>query len=288
MKFINILFLFFLIPSALYSDTKKDISIVYPKTENFGERDAYFIDLLDFILQKSGYSYTIKATKRKYTQARILRELDKGDNINLFWMGTSPEFEKRFLTLYYPLYRGLLGYRVFIIHQDNQKKFSKNTSLKELQQYVGVQGIGWSDIAILENAGLHQRSAKYENCFVLVERKRVDYFSRGFMEAFEEVKSRESIYPHLRVEKNITLVYPFAIFFFVSPHHKEILEALSRGFEKAYSDGSFERWFYKHPKIKDALVKSHLKERKSIEIDNPYMTEATKSIAAQYWHTNQK
>ena len=42
----------------------------------------------------------------------------------------------------------------FHVHKKNTAKFAAVKNITNLQQYVAGQGLGWGDIAILENAGI--------------------------------------------------------------------------------------------------------------------------------------
>lgn len=277
-----IILLLFISISLLAKDT---LIVKYPLTSTNSDRDSYQLDLIKFLLEKSQKPYIIKPSKEIYTQAKIIRELKSGEEINIYWMGTSPQLEEEFATLRYPIYRGLLGHRVFIINKNDQKIFNNITTLGELQKFKGAQGIGWSDIAILEASGLEQHSTKYENIFKMIHRGgRVSYFSRGLNEAFSEVKHRKNQLKNITVEKNIVLVYPFAMFLFVTPQNKKLYNGLQKGFELSYKDGSFVKFFYNHPKIKQSIKESNLNQRTRIEIPNPFLTPKTADIDSDFWH----
>lgn len=264
---------------------KENIIIKYPLTSEKDERDFFQIEVLKFILDKVNVNYEFKPTKHIYTQSRVISELKKGEKINIHWMGSSVQLEKELRPIRFPIYRGLLGHRVFIINKNDQKLFSLINSLEDLQKFKGVQGIGWSDTAILESSGLEQHIAKYENIFNMINKGgRISYFSRGLNEAFDEVQIRESELSNLSVEKDLVLIYPFSMFLFVNKNDDKLATLLEQGFKKAYDDGSFEKFFYSHPKIKESLEKSNLKNRIKIEIANPFLTPQTMAIDEQYWH----
>jgi hypothetical protein len=268
---------------SLFGDVLK---INYPSRENSVD-SLYQIALLKFILNKANVPYEL-TPRNGFSGARTLAELKSGKNINLYWMGTSELMEKELIPVRYPLFRGLLGYRVFIINKNEQTKFEKVKNLQDLQKLKGAQGLGWSDIAILENSGLKQFATEYENIFKMLDSGgRIAYFSRGLSEAFSEVDARKKTLSNLKVEKNILLTYPLAMFFFVSPNDKPLADALNKGFELAYADGSFEKFFYNHPVIKESLKNAHLKKRIKIEITNPFLTNETIKIDKKYWHTIQ-
>lgn len=247
-------------------------------------REVFWTDVLHFVLDHSKVPYTIDVTYQM-AQSRIIRELETNSGrINLHVMGTSAELEKKLLPIRIPVTRGLVGYRVFIIHKDKQVLFDSTTTLDSLQKLLGLQGLGWSDIAILEHSGLRQKEMDYNRIFNVINIGRGDYFSRSLHETFEEVAFHEKQLPNLRVEKNILLVYPFALFAFTSHQNTELAKVLEKAFMKAYDDGVFVPFFYNHPHIKNALEKADIEKRVIINIPNPTLTDETAAIPQQYWH----
>ena len=259
------------------------ISIVIPRTSTNVERDSYEMGLLKLILEKAGESYTLTRTSRIYTQSRVIKSLENNEKISIYWMGTSKELEKKLLPIRIPLAFGILGYRVFIIHKNQQSKFDKITTLSDLQKLKGAQGYGWSDNEILEYSGLKQHQNAYENIFKMVNHgNRIDYFSRGLNEAFGEVTSREGSLTNLTVEKKILLVYPFSKFFFISKENKKLEKLLTEGIEKIIEDKSFIKYFYNNEHIKKMFKNSNLKNRIRIDIPNPLLSEETKEALEKY------
>lgn len=277
---IGIVFLLIGIPHAIALEIK------LPVTSQYAERDAYKIGLLKLVLEKTNVHYTITTAPVNYTQARIITSLKRGsDRINLYWMGTSSKIEKDLLPIRFPAYKGLLGYRIFIIHKNDQPKFNHVQTLVDLQNFRGIQGIGWADNEILEHSGLPQRVGSYESIFKMVNKGgRIDYFSRGVGEAFVEVGARHGKLTNLAVEKNVLLVYPFALFFFTSRKNQELANILEEGFRRAYQDGSFDQYFYSHPDIKKIFKQANLENRIRIDIPNPLLTAETASLPNHFWH----
>ena len=278
---ISILFIFLTSVQA-----SEKISIKYPLTSINTERDEFKLSVLKLILDNANIKYNIESSTNIYSQARAVKELKKGKEINLFWMGTSKEVEEELIPIRFPLYRGLVGHRVFIINKNDQMLFNNIKTLEQLQKLKGAQGIGWSDIALLEASGLNQYVTKYENIFNMINKGgRVDYFSRGINEIYSEISLRKEKLSNLTVEKNIVLTYPFAMFFFVSPKDKNLAEVLNASFRKAYEDRVFEKFFYTHPIIKKSIEKSNLNNRIRIDIKNPFLSEETLNIDNRYWHS---
>jgi hypothetical protein len=247
--------------------------------------NEYPVALLKFILDKSGVPYTITfADIGITTQAREVALLKGNDRINIGWYGTSAELEHDLVPVRYPIWRGLLGHRVFIINKSSQPAFDKVNTLEDLQKFRGEQGIGWSDIQILEASGLRQEQDPKDIIFAKINAGRTDYFARGITEAFREIEIVGNDFPNLVVEKHLLLVYRFAAFFFTNKDNPELSHALEEGFRRAYADGSFLKFFNSYPAVKTVLAKANLKDRVRIDIPNPLLTPETRAIPEMYWN----
>ena len=84
--------LFFLSFCTLFANDK--LIIKYPLTSQKIERYEYQLSAIKFILNKAEVDYELRASEKIYTQARAIKELKKGKDLNLFWMGTSPQVEE--------------------------------------------------------------------------------------------------------------------------------------------------------------------------------------------------
>ncbi|NQY21429.1 MAG: diguanylate cyclase [Campylobacteraceae bacterium] len=259
------------------------IEIKIPITSEY--MHSYKLDLLKLILSKADGDHTLSYSKKRYSASRVEIEMNKENSkINLMWYGTSIRIENKLLPIRYPMYRGLIGHRVFIINRKHQSKFDKIKDLKNLQSMVGAQGFGWADIDILENAGLKQVQASYDNIFKMINKSRIDYFSRGVTEAYKEVNFRKDQLKEITVEKKLLLVYPFAMYFFTGKNNTEIAKVIENGFKNAYADGSFIEFYNNHSEIKNVRKQSNLNNRIRIDIHNPLMTKETLSLPKSLWN----
>lgn len=261
------------------------LEILLPRTTQYNDRDSFEIELLDLLLTKIPGQHTVNRTGMTLTQGRVIRELSKEDGlINLYWMGTSQTLEQELRAIYFPIYRGLIGYRAFIINKDQSELFTNIDSIGALRNLIGVQGIGWADTELLEASGLKQLTAPYENIFEMMDKSRAHYFSRSILEIEAEIASRRSKMFNIAVDSNVLLTYPFAMYYFTNDANEELALQLEKAFEKAYEDGSFINFFYNHPKTLSALNLLHSTERQTIRIDNPFFSEKSRLVEAKYWH----
>ena len=87
----------------------------------------------------------------------------------------------------------------------------------------------------------------------------------------------------LTVEKNLLLVYPFAMYFFVAQDNQKLGNAIQTGFRNAVDDGSYDTLLFNHPEVRKTLEKSNLKDRIVFRLPNPNMTKETPVDDKSLW-----
>lgn len=246
--------------------------------------EQYQLPLLRIALEKSGIPFKIIQVPTTLTQDSISRELEKGKLFNLFWMGTSSDLERRLTAIPIPLFRGLEGVRVAIIHRDDQEAFARIKNLDELRQRKAAQGVGWGDNRVLETAGIPTYAGRFHTLFHLInDHREVDFFPRGMIEAYAEQRELAAQYPNLMIVPHLQLRYPYAQFFFMGHDQKALAEALRTGLERLYADGSFLRFFRDNPLVREALAQTSLTPQVILDLINPDLTPALKAVPAAYW-----
>jgi len=276
MKRVLLFVLLLFIWTNAYSEEVLEIRI--PSSLNGG--DDYSKGVLKLALEKVDVKFKLIEVG-SMNQKRAVVGL-KTDALDLIWMGTSSKFENEVLPIRFPLYKGLMGYRLFLIHQENQKLFNNETTLEDLVKLNAVQGLGWSDVSILEGAGLKVIKGEYKNLFKFINRGRGVFFPRGITEAFKELEERPALY-NLAVEDNVVLHYPFAFLFFTSKIKVKLNHLIRKGLEIALSDGSFTKYFHENKEVLAALQRAKINERLEIYIENPFMSKETLELPSKYW-----
>lgn len=85
-------------------------------------------------------------------------------SLSVFWTSTSKGLETEYQPIRIPIYKGLLGYRIFLIRKEDQPKCSKVRTLADLKGLVAGQGQYWSDTEILRKAGLTVATSTNSSC----------------------------------------------------------------------------------------------------------------------------
>jgi len=230
--------------------------------------------------------YALREAPVPMTERRTMAELEAGDGtITVLVHGNVADYEKRLLPIRFPLDKGLLGYRVFLIRSDMQSRFDLVGGLDDLRRYSIGQGREWGDVTILRNAGLTVlEGTSYEGLFAMLAARRFDLFSRSVVEVGEELARAKPDYPELAIERHLLLFYPLTRYFYVSRSAAgyALARRISEGLERLLKNGRFERMFqtFKGQFERDI----GFRDRLLIRIDNPLQTPETPLDRAELWY----
>ena len=250
-----------------YVDSKK-----YPDP-----KQSYFVDLLTLALEasKSSYGeYKLQAVSIEMAQARSSIMLQRNELIDLTWRMTSQTLEQKLQAIYFPILKGLMGNRIFIIRQNKQQTFPKATSLSQLQSISLGQGYNWPDTDILLANGFKVVRGSDSSLIKMLKKGRFDYFPRALHEPWFEIINE----PELVVEENLMLQYPAPVFFFVNKENQRLRQRLTLGLNKLLTSGKFESFFLNHPITSGILTKAKVNKRTIFKLNNPLLSNKTREL----------
>jgi len=242
----------------------------------------YAVAMAELALSKIDTPYKLQMVDSgEMTQARTLDDVAAG-KIDLFWTATDTELEKVLLPVRIPLYKGLLGHRIFIIRKGDQSRFDSVRSFEDLKRFKFGQGTTWADTKILEANGLTVvKAMKYASLFYMLDGERFDAFPRGVQEPWAELASHSDL--NLVEEKHLMLVYRMPFYLFTGLQNKKLAADLELGFNRAIADGSFDKVFYSSPLVQSVIEKANLDQRLVLEINNPNLPKETPLNRSELW-----
>lgn len=242
---------------------------------------SYVMEILNLALSKTDTRYELKVDDTPVTQARNMDDVASG-RMDLLWAATNIEMEEMLLPIRIPLYRGLLGHRIFIIKPESQARFDQVKTFDDLKRFSFGQGTTWADSGILESNGLKViRTNKYPSLFYMLDGGRFDAFPRGVQEPWAELETNKSL--PLTVEKRIMLVYRMPLYFFTKHGNTKLAADLELGLNRAIADGSFNEVFFRHPIVRSAIEQANLHDRIAFMIDNPTLPKETPLEREELW-----
>ena len=218
---------------------------------------------------------------------RALLELEQPlHSINVIWNPTSVEMEQRFSAIRIPLRKGLLGYRIALIRQQDQSKIDQIKTVDDLKKFTLGQGVGWTDNLLYEAQGIHVDQAPYAQLFKMLSMHRFDIFPRGVGEIFAEYAQNAQDNPQLAIEKNLLIYYPFPYYFFFNKKDIALKDRVEAGLQIMRKDGSFDAVFNKYHRA--SIEKANLKGRRMLRLTNPFLPEKTPLSDASLWYIPEK
>lgn len=240
-------------------------------------KQSYFVDLLTLALEasKSRYGdYKLQPIDIEMAQARTSRMLQRNELIDLTWRMTSQLLEQKLQAIYFPILKGVMGYRIFIIHKNQQHLFSKNISLIDLKKIALGQGYNWPDTDILLANNFEVIEGNDDSLIKMLKKERFIYFPRALHEPWLEIADEKE----LTVEGHLMLQYPAPTFFFVNKKNTRLHQRLTFGLAQLLESGKFEHFFINHRITSDILTKANVKNRTTFTLHNPLLSERAKEL----------
>jgi hypothetical protein len=257
--------------------------ITYPAPEtSTDQRSVYALQLLQLAIDESGVPYRLASSRQATRQNRAFREVAKGQNLRIAWAMTSIEREAdpQLRPIRIPLSKGLIGWRLPLVQQTRAQAIGQIQGLVPLRQLTAAQGLDWPDLPILKANGLPVIGvSSYPQMFTMVAKGRFDYFPRSVIEVDGELQTHQSL--GLAVAPGWVLHYQAADYFFVNRLDTKLAADLTRGLEKALSNGRFDKLFQKH--YGPAIERYQLGQRRVIALKNPLLPKNTPLDRPELW-----
>nr|WP_273203738.1 hypothetical protein [Marinobacter subterrani] len=216
------------------------------------------------------------------SQGRVLRELAKGQSrlVDIANVATSAEREELLSAIPIPVDGGLLGFRVCVVLPESLPLFEGIHNLEDLQD-SGIrigQGSHWPDTPVLVANGIPVVThSRYEILYGMLRNKRFECFARGVSEVLYDLQVIHD--PNLVIEPSLLIAYSMPSYLFVGPEDQQTAHRLQLGLERAISDGSFGRFLREY--YGQAAEVLNLDRRVVIALDNPYLSEDSRSVGRQ-------
>lgn len=243
----------------------------------------YSLEVLAAALARSGHGYDLQPASQLMSQGRLIEQLRFGAGVDVIWTMTTGQRERQIEAIRVPLYKGLMGWRVLLVRKADLPKFAAIRSVDELKRLVALQGHDWPDTAILRANGFRvMTGAYYHTFFEMLANGRVDYFPRGVVEAYDELRAHPDL--DLAVEPTLLIRYPTALYFFVRKGNTALAEDLRKGMDAIVADGTLDRLFHRHHEA--YLKQAGLKQRRVFELPNPLLPPATPLGRKELWQVD--
>lgn len=235
-----------------------------PQLDSVDQR--YPLQVLQEALAASGQKFQLKPSGQDMVQSRVLKEIAAG-NVDVYWSMTSVEREEQLLPIRIPLDKGLNGWRLLLIRAEQQTQLQQVHHLGQLRKLTFIQGHDWPDTKILQHNGLRVlTSAHPPQLYDMLKKQRADVFPRAVFEAYFDVAREPDVF---KVDRELVLVYPSAVYFFVRRDNLQLAAAIERGLRRLMANGRFDQLFMH--RYGAVIRQARLDQRRQIRLENPLL-----------------
>jgi hypothetical protein len=244
-------------------------------------RYSYPLELLKLAMSQTQEEVRFLPLKLTAIDNKCLLLLKK-KKLDLCWNAATHERLRQFRAVQFPIYRGLLGYRLLFTHNENLTALSKVHTRKALANFSVGLGKSWLDSKIFSKNGfLVYQGSDYESLFAMLANKRFHLFPRSIIEIWPEQKAFEEY--ELSIEPHLLLHYPLVAYYFVNKDNEVLAQKLYEGLQRITKSGEFYALFDRY--YHDSIQQTQSSRRLLIELDNPDFprpTEAEKQLYYQF------
>jgi len=261
---------------ALPADADPVMSYIYHRDEgDIDLRNQYLWRVLRSALEHTSAAYgdyVLQPSIAMHEKRRIyvLENNEAGINVSLF--PAQVGLDDKLVPVRIPVDRGMLGYRVLLIRESDQGRFSDVKSLSDLKQIRFGLLSWWEDVAVMENAGLTVVSGtSYEGLFKMLTAGRFDALSRSSSEVIQEFELRSKDLPGVVIEKHLLLHYPMPAYFWFpnTEDGRYRAERVREGMTAMMQDGTLQSLF--DQEFGPLIKRLDLDHRLVIELANPLL-----------------
>lgn len=277
---LGLLLLFWVSFPSLASE--RVVTYSWPKAMQNDKRGDYPVALLQLALAKSGMPLRSEPSDFVMSQFRTMKQLETGKGIDVVWTMTNPERETKLRPIRIPIDRGLIGWRLLAIRQQDADFFRQLPGAGALKTLLTVQGADWPDFQILKDNGFKVvPSQHFAGMYSMLVNQRVRFFARSATEIWLELAAEQQQGDAVQVAPNWVLHYPAALYFFVRKQDDELATAIESGLEAAIADGSMRQLFLQH--FQQTIELSALGQRQVVELKNAELPPQTPLQRAELW-----
>lgn len=220
---------------------------------------------------------------RPLEQSEAVVALQKSDGLDVVSAALFAQHEADFLTIKFPVLKGLLGQRVCLIRKGQQRLFDGvDVGFDLASRNLKVcQGEHWPDSVILRRNGIPlATSSRYSELFQMLLGGQCDCFLRGVQEVGPELVQYEKL---VDLESTLLFRYFQPGVIYVRRNDSRLAARIELGLLRAQSDGSYDQLF--EALMRQQMAALGLEQRKIIDLNVPDLTgtqKAMKSIDV-YW-----
>ncbi|MGJ8691706.1 MAG: substrate-binding periplasmic protein [Thalassotalea sp.] len=246
--------------------------------------DKYYMEILSEAFKHAESSIrVIKKYPIKIPHHRAFTYLSSFNDIDIVAGYATEARDEKYLAIPVPLLKGLNGWRLAVVHQDNINIFKNVDTFEQFTLFRAGQYHSWTDAIILQHNGVKiVPGSDYDGLFRMLDNKRFDYFPRSVLHARKETEIYSSVNKlKVVVEPNIVIRYPTASYFYVNKKNERLAFDIKLGLEIMVKNGRLNELFNQYF---GALVSQlKLEKRKIFHLNNHLLPKSVPLDRKELW-----
>jgi len=243
--------------------------VIPPWGVNGDKQSEYFPKLLALALAKTEATdgpVDINVYHEALSGTRSVVELKHKNSIQVSWYGATAERMRELLPIKISLLRDLGEYRVLLIREQDQTKFSQVQTLEDLRKFTSGASAYWAVTSLLRDNHLPVKTVNdFSLLFPMLKAGRFDYISRNIIEVWAEAKALEK--DGLVIEQELLLKGGAPLYFFVNKNNTVLADRIERGLNLALADGSFDELLCATPGFAEAAQEIKSNHRRVFDLN---------------------
>lgn len=262
------------------------VKVTNSESSEFDKRSAHKNELIKRSLELTvpeygAYKFIIQ--KIRVNRYRALSEILKGKVANIYIGVATEEWNNKTIPIKIPVRKGLLNYRLLMIHENDLETFSRVETLEDLKGITAGLRSGWVTTKVFQEAEMNLVVVQnFDGLFMSLNNHRFSYIPRAIYEIFNELISYQDVLNHVVVEPTLVLHLPMPTYVYVSPSEPRIAKRIEKGLKIMLGNGEFDQILNKY--YSDDIERADLKNRKIIKMDNPYYIDKSLLNDDKLWY----
>lgn len=221
----------------------------------------------------------------KMKRARVYEMMQSGEIVNMYFSPPKKKWFEGTLVVPVPLRKGILNYRLLVIHKNNAKNFHNVNTLSQLQQFRSGSQAGWSTSEILKYNNINfVESHNFDGLFHMLNNRRFDFLLRGIHEVYDELESRKEETSELIVAEGIAVHVHSPSYIYISKKHPRLFERVTEGLNILANSGELNAIFEKF--FADDIHRAKLSNRNVIYLTPAFDTNTDTELNPDWWFSH--
>ncbi|MEN0039592.1 MAG: hypothetical protein AAGC78_21135 [Cellvibrio sp.] len=236
-------------------------------------KEEYYLDVINSALKATESTfgpYEVVFIQEQISSERKHELLVSGDKVNIDRLVGFPNQKgprEGLIRIGLPVLNGFMGYRILLIREEEQPRFSGVKNLDDLRKLPMGFGKGWEGHVYKYNGFSVAEPLNMTLLLKMLAGKRYQFVPLSVIEIDDHYEIDGKLVDNLVPEQSLLIYMPLPVYFYVSPNQPVLADRLTVGLRYLQESGQLDKIFKTH--FGERLKRLGLSKRTLIELANP-------------------